>query len=222
MLSRLLQISSKRLNLNPRGLLSAKTVALARPQVSHTPIRNYGKTPKTPDLIYVPHVFRWLKTKVQLKYLQKTWDPEFTEGAFIYGTTRAVCRITEIIHDNRPEELDNLMTSVARQKLKEVMKTRLTKNQKSIIKLRPEDIKILVPIAVHFKSLKSSKKDCTITLRILALKWVRSKAGPMRLVLVALQTEFQRDYSVKINSNWNISAFDILECVVLPTAPSSR
>ncbi|CAH1107607.1 unnamed protein product [Psylliodes chrysocephalus] len=221
MISRILcNICSRRLTYRTCNILNRTLTNRPTAFTTQTMVRYYSKTPKTPDLIYIPHVFRWLKTKFQLKYLQKTWDPEFTEGAFIYGTSKAVCRITEIIHNNQPEELEDLMTLSARQKLKEVMKTRLTKTQKAIIKLKPEDIKILVPITVSFKSNKASQRDCTIAMRVLALKWIKAKTGPMRLVLVAVQTEFQREYKAKENSDWTISSFDILECVVLSTSPN--
>ncbi|CAH1164212.1 unnamed protein product [Phaedon cochleariae] len=158
-------------------------------------IRNIHNTrlPKTPDLIYIPHVIRWLKTKFQFKYLQKTWDPEFTEGAFIYGTSKAVCRITEIIHEDKPEDLEGLLTPTTKIKLKEQMKAILTKSQKAIIKLKPEDIKILVPMNVCLKN-EGLQKSCKIGMRVLALKWFQQKNGALRLVLVALQTEFLKDY----------------------------
>lgn len=46
------------------------------------------RLPKTPDLIYVPQIMKWLKNKLKFKLLKKSWDPDFTEGAFIYGSTR--------------------------------------------------------------------------------------------------------------------------------------
>ncbi|XP_056632821.1 uncharacterized protein LOC130442587 [Diorhabda sublineata] len=180
-------------------------------------IRTYTQHPKTPDLIYIPHIFRWVKTKFQFKYLQRTCDPEFTEGAFIFGTSKAVCRITEIIHEDRPEELDELLTPSARLKLKQDMKTKLTKLQKTIIKLKPEDIKILVPINVNLRH-EGPNKICRVGMRVLALKWMKPNNGPMRLVLVAIQTEFSREYKQETVTDWNISAFDVLECVVLSTS----
>lgn len=176
--------------------------------------RMLSKLPKTPDLIYIPHIYRWLKTKVQFKYLQKVWDPEFSEGAFIYGTSKAVCRITEIIQDNTLEELDELLTPPARTTLKNTMKTKLTKAQKSIIKIMPEDIKILVPMKIAMKN-DRNEKNVKISMRVLALKWIRPDAGNFKLVLVALQTEFFRDYTKGASPDWMISAFDILDCVVL-------
>lgn len=179
--------------------------------------RNFSKMPKTPDLIYIPHVYRWLKTKLQFKYLQKLWDPEFTEGAFIYGSSKAVCRITEIIHEDRAEELDQLVTPIARLKVKELMKTKLTKLQKSVIKIKPEDIKILVPMNIQMKNDKT-EKNVKIGMRVLALKWIRSDTGNFRLVLVALQTDFFRDY-MKSVPDWTISGFEVLDCVILSQVP---
>nr|CAH7719957.1 unnamed protein product [Callosobruchus chinensis] len=184
----------------------------------HPNFRKYNtKLPKTPDLIYIPHILRWLKTKFQFKYLQKKWDPEFTEGAFIYGSTKAVCRITEIISENKPEELDDLLTTAARVKLKQDMRTRLTKAQRAIIRLKPEDIKILVPLTVSM-STDERQKDCKVSMRILALKWIQQSNGALRLVLVALQTEFLRNYDQGASHDWTISAFDILECAILSQA----
>lgn len=168
--------------------------------------------PQTPELIYVPHLLRWLKTKLKFKYLQKKWDPDFSEGAFIYGTTTAICRVTEIINKGKPEELQNLLTESAKEKLIEDAK-RLTQLQKKIIKIQPEDIKILVPLSVNLIA-DGVEKKCSVDLRILALKWYEI-TGSLRLVLVALQSEFFREYSPKSPPEWTISRFDILECVML-------
>ncbi|CAH1966856.1 unnamed protein product [Acanthoscelides obtectus] len=190
-----------------------------QPKRLHPNFRKYNtRLPKTPDLIYIPHVMRWLKTKFQFKYLQKKWDPDFTEGAFIYGSTKAVCRITEIIADDKPEQLDELLTTAARIKLELDMRTRLTKGQRAIIRLKPEDIKILVPMTVSMSS-DERQKDCKVLMRVLALKWIQQPNGALRLVLVALQTEFLRNYNEGASQDWTISAFDIMECAVLSQAP---
>lgn len=182
--------------------------------------RKHGnpKSRQLPDLIYIPHVLRWLKTKLRFKYLQSTWDQEFSEGAFIYGSTHAICRITEIIHENKANELHNLVTISARQKLLFDMTRRLSKTQKKIIKLNPDDIKILVPLSVTFDQ-NDYRKQCRIKMRVLALKWYEQVTGAPRLVLVALQTEFLRDYSPEARAEWTISDFDILECTMLSEAP---
>lgn len=190
----------------------------SRPKLWGLPPRNFSKLPKTPELIYIPHVYRWLKTKIQFKYLQKIWDPEFTEGAFIYGTSKAVCRITEIIHRNTPEDLDHLLTPSAKVKLKELMKNKLTKLQKNIIKINPEDIKILVPMTIGMKNDKN-EKNVKIGMRVLALKWIQPEKGNLKLVLVALQTEFFRDYTKGALPDWTISTFDVLDCVILSQVP---
>ncbi|KAJ8946696.1 hypothetical protein NQ318_006953 [Aromia moschata] len=166
--------------------------------------------PKTPELIYIPHLTRWLKTKFQLRKLQKTWDPEFSEGVFIYGTTKAVCRITEIIHQNKPGELEGLLTTSAKIKLTDDMTNKLTKTQKKIIKIKPEDIKILVPTTVHLTT-DGDKKNCRVGMRILALKWIQQSNGALRLVLIY--------YTDGQQSDWTISAFDVLECAILTQAP---
>ncbi|XP_050299663.1 uncharacterized protein LOC126738394 [Anthonomus grandis grandis] len=177
------------------------------------------KLPKTPDLIYVPRLFKWLRNKLKFKMLQNTWDPEFSEGAFIYGTTRAVCKITDIINRDKPEELENLLTFSAKMKLVDYMTTRLNKTQKEIIALRPDDIKILVPLNVSLMK-NGQYKNCRVTMRILGLKW-HEHSNMLKLVLVALQTEFLRDYSQgHTNSEWTISAFDVLECGMLTQIPS--
>lgn len=171
--------------------------------------------PKTPELIYVPHILRWLKTKLKFKYLQKKWDPDFSEGAFIYGTSTAICRITEIISNNNVEELDGLLTTNAKEKLIEDAK-RLTQFQRTIIRIRPDDIKILVPLSVNLIA-DGLERKCSVDLRILALKWYEI-TGSLRLVLVALQSEFFREYSNRSPPEWTISRFDILECVMLSEA----
>lgn len=171
--------------------------------------------PKTPELIYVPHILRWLKTKLKFKYLQKKWDPDFSEGAFIYGTTTAICRITEIISNNTPEEFGNLLTKPAKEKLIEDAK-RLSQLQRTIIRIKPEDIKILVPLSVNLIA-DGIERKCSVDLRILALRWYEI-TGSLRLVLVALQSEFFREYSEGSPPEWTISRFDILECVMLSEA----
>lgn len=176
--------------------------------------------PKTPDLIYMPQVIRWLKSKLRFKYLQKKWDPEFSEGAFIYGSTQAVCRITEIIRTGNLEELHNLMTVSARIKLMDDVSHRLTQSQKELILLRPEDIKILVPIKVVFTK-EGLEKICRVVLRVLALKWHEQRSENYKLVLVALQTEFSRNYGQDASSEWIISGFSILECSMLTEATTA-
>ncbi|XP_019755251.1 uncharacterized protein LOC109534121 isoform X2 [Dendroctonus ponderosae] len=130
----------------------------------------HRKLPKTPDLIYVPQIIKWLKNKFKFKVLKNAWDPEFSEGAFIYGTTRAVCKITDIISRDKPQELENLLTFSAKMKLIDYMSTRLSKVQKEIIKLKPDDIKILVPLHVAL-SKNGNKKNCRVAMRVLGLKW---------------------------------------------------
>ncbi|XP_066245917.1 uncharacterized protein [Euwallacea similis] len=174
----------------------------------------HKKLPKTPDLIYVPQIMKWLKNKFKFKLLKNTWDPEFSEGAFIYGTTRAVCKITEIISRDQPQDLENLLTFSAKLKLVNHMAIRLTEVQKGIITLQPDDIKILVPLDVALNK-DGNKKNCKISMNVLGLKW-HEDSNALKLVLVALQTEFLRDYSNGYkNSEWTISAFDVLECGIL-------
>lgn len=192
-------------------------ILISRPNTLQT-INSYSSSssvPKTPELIYVPHILRWLKTKLKFKYLQKKWDPDFSEGAFIYGTTTAICKITEIISKNKPDELNGLLTVTAKEKLVEDAK-RLTQLQKMIIRIKPEDIKILVPLSVNLIA-DGIERKCSVDLRILALKWYEI-TGSLRLVLVALQSEFFREYSQRAPSEWTISKFDILECVMLSEA----
>ncbi|CAH1966857.1 unnamed protein product [Acanthoscelides obtectus] len=98
------------------------------------------------------------------------------------------------------------------------MRTRLTKGQRAIIRLKPEDIKILVPMTVSMSS-DERQKDCKVLMRVLALKWIQQPNGALRLVLVALQTEFLRNYNEGASQDWTISAFDIMECAVLSQAP---
>ncbi|CAH0550315.1 unnamed protein product [Brassicogethes aeneus] len=175
--------------------------------------KNVGIPATTPELIYVPRVFRWMANKVRFKYLQKMWDQEFSEGAFIFGSTMAVCRITEIVQSNEYMELDGLLTSSAKLKLIADLHTRFTQQQKSIMGLKPQDIKILVPVSVKLLR-HGGEKKCRVNLRILALKWYKQLNGVVNLVLVALQTEFQKDYKEPC-SDWTISNFDILDCTML-------
>ncbi|KAL1512763.1 hypothetical protein ABEB36_002295 [Hypothenemus hampei] len=205
-------------NLNPANLAlnfhktSPRCLFQFQQRFQHSKI--HRNLPKTPDLIYVPQIMKWLKNKIKFKVLKNSWDPEFSEGAFIYGITRAVCRITEIINQGKQEELENLMTFSAKIKLIDYMSTRLSKVQKEIILLKPDDIKILVPL--HVALIKDgNKKNCRISLRVLGLKW-HEHAHTLKLALVALQTEFLRDYTHgHKNSEWTLSAFDILECGML-------
>ncbi|XP_076268062.1 uncharacterized protein LOC143201101 [Rhynchophorus ferrugineus] len=198
--------------------LFGKTVSSPAAMVSGHHLHTIKKRlPKTPDLIYVPRVLKWIKNKIKFKLLKRTWDTEFSEGAFIYGSTRAVCRITEIIHNDKPQELENLLTFSAKMKLIDYM-GRLTKTQKEIILLTPEDIKILVPLNVALEK-NGDKRHCRVIMRILGLKW-HDHSNMLRLALVALQTEFLRDYSQgHSNSDWIISAFEILECGTLTQTP---
>lgn len=173
------------------------------------------KAPKTPELIYVPHILRWLKTKLKFKYLQNRWDPEFSEGGFIYGTTHAICKVTEIISKNTTNDLNYLLTRTAKEKLLDDIRS-LTPIQRKIIKLKPEDIKILVPLSVNITT-NGVERRCSIDLRTVALRWFEM-TGFLRLVLVALQSEFYRDYTKGSAPEWTINKFDILECTLLSEA----
>ncbi|XP_049817376.1 uncharacterized protein LOC126264277 [Aethina tumida] len=170
-------------------------------------------TPKTPDLVFVPRLFNWIANKLKLKYLQKMWDKDFTEGAFIYGTSKAVCRITEIIHCNNPKELDGLVTDNAKLKMYTIIHTKLTPKQRDIIQLKTSDIKVLIPLSVKLISSNGEKK-CNIKLRVLALKWYKQVNGIMSLVLVGVESEFLRDYNDEY-PNWLISDFHVLDCTMI-------
>ncbi|XP_066138315.1 uncharacterized protein [Euwallacea fornicatus] len=125
-----------------------------------------------------------------------------------------ICTITEIIARDQPQELGDLLTSSAKIRLANHMATRLTEGQKGIITLQPDDIKILVPLDVALNK-DGNKKQCKISLSVLGLKW-HEHSNTLKLVLVALQTEFLRDYTNGYkNSEWTISAFDVLECGIL-------
>ncbi|XP_071054154.1 uncharacterized protein [Onthophagus taurus] len=169
--------------------------------------------PKLPDLLYVPHVFRWLSAKYRLKYLQKMWDPEFTEGGFIYGTTHAICKITDIISRNKPDELDSLVENHVKEKLKQYMRIGLSEHQKRAIRLQPDDIKLLVPMKVAFDT-KQYQKRCNVLLKTLAMKWF-TVGNSLKLVLIVIETEFSRDYTKGTDSEWNISTFNILQCTLV-------
>lgn len=169
--------------------------------------------PKTPDLIYVPQFMRWMNTKMRFMYLKLAWDPEFSEGSFIYGSTRAICLITDIIHRDKPEELEGLLSPLARARLITRMNM-LTPLQRKIIKLHPVDIKIVVPIAVRFLAHEKDRKSCAVVMRSLALKWL-DDGRSLKLVLVALQTEFSRNYSEGVAPDWILTLFEILECAQL-------
>lgn len=174
---------------------------------------NHPNNLKLPELLYFPHIFRWLNAKYRLKYLQRMWDPDFTEGAFIYGTTHAICKITDIISRNKPEELKNLVEVRVERKLVHEMRVILSEQQKKAIRLTPDDIKLLVPLKVIFDT-KDNQKRCNILLKILAMKWCQIGSS-FKLVLIVLETEFKRDYSRGLNSEWIISLFNILQCSFL-------
>lgn len=113
------------------------------------------------------------------------------------------------------------MTVSAKIKLKEDIQYRITKQQKEIVQIKPEDVKILVPLSVVLEQ-TGQKKSCKIKLRTLALKWQEVSLGNYKLVLIALQTEFLRDYSNSAKPEWTISEFHILECVLLAEAVAER
>lgn len=176
--------------------------------------------PKLPELLYFPHIFRWLNAKYRLKYLQKMWDPEFSEGAFIYGTTHAICKITDIISRNKPDELKNFVDYRVEKKLSHEMRVILSDQQKQAMKLSPEDIKLLVPMKVIFDTNKNQKR-CRILLKTLAMKWCKIGSS-LKLVLIVLETEFKRDYTKTFSSEWIISLFNILQCSLISDSPPPR
>ncbi|KAF5291335.1 hypothetical protein FQA39_LY03486 [Lamprigera yunnana] len=180
---------------------------------------NQWDNQNTPDLIYIPQIIRWLRNKFKFKLLKRKWDPEFSEGAFIYGSIKAVCKISDVIHDDKPEDLNGLLTEAGKKKLVRDMTTKLTHFQKTIIKISPKDIKILVPTTVNLKT-DGDKKECEISLRSLALK-LHEEYGNVKLVLVALQTDFVRDYSEGVKPQWIVSMYNILECTMLSESPTA-
>lgn len=186
---------------------------VSSPTVPQNRFAHNIRNPKLPELLYFPHVFRWLKAKYQLKYLQKVWDPEFSEGGFIYGSTHAICRVTEAISANKPQEFKDLVSQDVAKKLTNDMKRVLTENQRKAIKLTPDDIKLLVPMRVHFDN-DMYKKMCRILLKTLAMKWV-DVGSSLKLALVVIEAEFLRDYSFGTNSEWCINTFNILQCSIL-------
>lgn len=171
----------------------------------------HKKTLKTPDLVYFPQILRWIRTKIGFRILRSSWDPEFSEGAFIYGSTQAICRITEVISQNDADDtLKKLVTPTLRRRLLLEMTVHLSDLQRQIIYLKPDDIKLLIPLEVKLRNIHE-RKICLIALRALAVKWhAIQKAN--RLAIIALQSEFIRDYTDVYNSEWTVCAFDILEC----------
>lgn len=179
------------------------------------------KRPRTPDLVYFPQILRWIRTKIGFRMLRKSWDPEFSEGAFIYGSTQAICRITDIISQNDADDtLKKLVTPTLRRRLLLEMTVHLTDLQRQIIALKPTDIKLLIPLEVKLRNIHE-RKICLIALRALAVKWHRIQKVN-RLAIIALQTEFIRDYTENYNSEWTVSAFDILECGLAGEAQSMQ
>lgn len=191
----------------------------SHPQQTNRP-RETRNEPKLPELLYFPHVLRWLKTKLSFKYLQKTWDPEFSEGAFIFGSTHAVCKITDIINRDALQELNSLVTPKVEEQIREELGYKLSTLQKEIIAIHPTDIKLLVPLSVKFDS-AGGKKRVKILLKSLSLKWVEY-SNSLKLVLVVLETEFQRDYIKYSKSDWIISTFNVIRCSIVTTAPISQ
>lgn len=176
---------------------------------------------KTPDLIYVPQVLRWIRTKIGFRMLRKSWDPEFSEGAFIYGSTQAICRITDIISSNDEDDtLKKLVTPSLRRRLMLEMAIHLTELQRKIIRLEPDDIKLLIPLEVRLRNVQE-RRICFIALRALAVKWHEIQKIN-RLAIIALQTEFIRDYTEPVNSEWTVNTFDILECGIAGEAQVQR
>lgn len=171
---------------------------------------------RTPDLIYFPQVMRWVKTKIGFKVLKSTWDPEFSEGAFIYGSTRAICRITEAISTaDKHDELKELVTPALRKKLHDEIQMKLSELQRKIIVLTPNDIKLLIPIEVRLSRMDKNQRLCSVALRSLSVKWQELNGG-LRLAIIAIQTEFIRDYTEGLkDSQWTVRVFDILECGVV-------
>lgn len=168
-------------------------------------------TLKTPDLVYVPQVMRWIRTKIGFRLLKRNWDPEFSEGAFIYGSTQAICRITQIISKNdKDDELKKLVTPNLRRRLLLEMSVHLSDIQRKIISLQPKDIKLLIPLEVKLRNIQD-RKICLVALRALAVKWQKIQYAN-RLAIIALQTEFVRDYTDNKHSEWTLDIFDILEC----------
>ncbi|XP_018328642.1 uncharacterized protein LOC108739294 [Agrilus planipennis] len=196
---------------NKTAIAKLKSIETRGRGLLFLPSKNYTDHPKkTPELIYIPRLLRWMKVKMKLRLLKK-WDPNFSEGAFIYGSLMALCRITEIIHEDDPKQLVGLLTEPARLKLTEDMTHKLSKLQKDIIQLKMSDIKILVPVSVNFRQV-GNEKYCDIAVRSLALKWLEKKG---QLVLVALEAEFSRNYTEGAKAEWTISNFNILECALL-------
>jgi len=169
---------------------------------------------KFPDLLYFPHIFRWLGNKMKFKYLQNTWDPEFSEGAFIYGSTRAICRITEIINEDRPDQLKGLLTTMAEEKLKLDMEIKLSPLQKEVIKIDQDDIKLLVPMKVQLVNNKSDQKYCAVLLKSLSMKWYEDK-NTVKLALIVIETEFRRNYQEEAPAEWIISLFNVVQCMLV-------
>lgn len=216
MLNRLRTVITK-LSINSSRLMSHRT---NNNNNSNTP-------PKLPELFYVPKITNWLKTKYRLRLLKKRYDPYFSEGAFIYGTQIALCRITEIISDRQIDDLDELVTSNVKQYIVDyLMKRKMTPLQIDMIRTRPEDIKLMVPLNVKFENYdeEESKKNnretlCKILLKCLAMKWYKYNDN-LKLVLVVIESEFQRKYAYGKEYDWIVGGFDLKQCSMLTGAPS--
>lgn len=181
-------------------------------------------TPKLPELFYIPKVTNWLKTKMKLRYLKQRFDPDFTEGAFIYGSQIALCRITEIINERQFDDLDNLVTSNVKAYVKNLIDTKkLTSLQIDMIRLRPDDIKLMVPLKVKFErtgdnypaSQTSNQILCKIMLKSLSMKWYKYNDN-LKLILIVIESEFQRKFdSFGKEHDWIIGQFEVKQCSML-------
>lgn len=143
-------------------------------------------------------------------------SPFLLAGAFIYGSQRALCRITEIINEQKTDELENLVKPNVRNYIELlIQKKKLTKLQLEMIRLKPEDIKLLIPLRVRFEraaevsgmggemgdvgggsSRMTNEILCKIFLKSLAMKWFKYQDN-FKLVLVVIESEFERKYEMR-------------------------
>lgn len=158
-----------------------------------------------PTAYYYQNPFQWMKIKWQLIKM-KNYDKDFNVEEFKRGSKQALSTITNIVRDERLDDLEGLLTPLASAKLRRDM---LVWNDEILrnIGVKLSDIKLAIPTRVNIRTIQLlNTRLCDIDMWYMAMKWKNLDD----LIITDFVARFSRDITHNhYNSDWTISFFEL-------------
>ncbi|XP_014242812.1 uncharacterized protein LOC106662888 [Cimex lectularius] len=177
--------------------------------------RNPDPARELPKLLYIQNPIVWASNKLDFRYLRTSWDPQFTEHDFTKGARQAVSRITQLVSKNMFDALKPLLTKNAMLNLRRDVEILWADEVRRNIGLEPEDVQLIIPRKLHFRS-NGEKKFCDIDVVFIGLKFLETRNQNPPLAFIDIIARFHRNYTEGTTPDWTISAFKVRRFNILP------